>query len=180
MGLVADAVCLNKGTLYHYYPSKSAILHELLSDHIDETLDLIGRVPPELPPAMRLREFVRLQVEHVASMSDELVVFFQELPWIDRNLDESQAKDLRRRIGSYRSFVEGLLDEGAGAGELRAIDAATIHHSIVGMLAYVPTWFHSRTEKSKAAVINELTDFVMAGITAPSHAARHPARSWSI
>lgn len=31
MDLLADEVGLNKGTLYHYYPAKSAILYELLS-----------------------------------------------------------------------------------------------------------------------------------------------------
>src|SRR4051794_30974885 len=83
--LLADEVGLNKGTLYPYYPAKSAILYELLSDQLDVTLALLAQVPAGGSPAQRLRELVRLQVEHVARAHDEVVVFFQELPWIEKN-----------------------------------------------------------------------------------------------
>ena len=167
MDLIADTVGLNKGTLYHYYPSKSAILYELLSDQVDATNALTDRVPADSSVRERLREFVRLQLEHVAGTSDELAVFFQELPWIDKTLGEDQVKDLRRRIGAYRTFVEGLLEAGSSGGELRGIDATTIQYSIVGLMAYVPVWFHARSSRVKAALVDELTDFVIAGIASP-------------
>src|SRR5690606_33715260 len=86
MDLIAEAVGLNKGTLYHYYPAKSAILYELLSDQIDVTLELLARVPVTGSGYDRMRYFVREQVALVATKRDEIVVFFQELPWIDQRL----------------------------------------------------------------------------------------------
>jgi AcrR family transcriptional regulator len=165
MDLLADEVGLNKGTLYHYYPSKSAILYELLSDQLDVTLGLLAQVPACGSPAERLRELVRLQVEHVAGAHDEVVVFFQELPWIEKNLPPEQAADLRKRIVQYRTFAEQLLMEGIAAGEFRDLDVAMIHHCIVGILAYVPAWFRIRPGRPSASLVTELADFVMAGVS---------------
>lgn len=168
MDLIADAVKLNKGTLYHYYPSKSAILYELLSEQVDATLALIEQVPADGGAVERLREFVRLQAEHASGTSDELVVFFQEIPWIEKNLPPEQAADLRRRIETYRDFTEGLLAEGIKAGGLRQIDVKAVHYSIVGILAYMPNWFPQTSRRNQAQLVDEITDFVMQGVVGGS------------
>jgi AcrR family transcriptional regulator len=164
MDQLADEVGLNKGTLYHYYASKSAILYELMSDHVDATIALLDQVPETGRPAERLRELVRLQVIHVAGAHDELVVFFQEINWIGKNLPAEQAADLRRRINKYRDFMLGLLEEGIAAGELRAVDVGMIQDSIVAILAYVPNWFRPRAGRTKAQLVDEIADFVMLGV----------------
>jgi len=165
MDQLADEVGLNKGTLYHYYPAKSAILYELLSDQLDVTLGLLAEVPAHGSPSERLRTFVQRQVEHVAGAQDEVVVFFQELPWIDKNLAPPQVADLRKRIEVYRTFALRLLDEGIAAGEFRPLDAGMIHYSVVGILAYLPVWFRARSGRTKASLVSELADFVMSGVT---------------
>lgn len=164
MDLLADTVGLNKGTLYHYYPSKSAILYELLSDQVDATLELIGRVPRTGSAAERMRALIRLQVEHVSTKQDELVVFFQELPWVEQHLDEEQAVDLRRRIDRYEKFTRQLLSAGVRAGEFRELNVNMVMYSIIGILAYVPNWFRAAGRKAQETLVDELADFVMHGI----------------
>ncbi|MER7274709.1 TetR/AcrR family transcriptional regulator [Dactylosporangium sp. NPDC000244] len=164
MDLLADTVGLNKGTLYHYYPSKSAILYELMSDQVDATLELVGRVPRTGDAADRMRALIRLQVEHVATKQDELVVFFQELPWVEQHLDEEQAVDLRRRIERYERFTRQLLSAGVRAGEFRELNLNMVMYSIIGILAYVPNWFRAGGRKAQETLVDELTDFVMNGI----------------
>jgi TetR/AcrR family transcriptional regulator, cholesterol catabolism regulator len=187
MDLIADEVGLNKGTLYHYYPAKSAILFELLSRQVDATLELVDRVPAEGTTAERMRELVRLQVDHVSTKHDEIVVFFQELPWVEKQLPPEQAADLRRRIRRYEHFTKQLLTAGVRSGEFRPVDVAVVMSSIVGILAYVPVWFRTSTGKAQGALVQELTDFIMSGITAAPRdpgapaavgepAARPPAR----
>ncbi|MCX4091342.1 TetR/AcrR family transcriptional regulator [Nocardia sp. alder85J] len=166
MDAIADQVGLNKGTLYHYYPSKSAILHELLSVQIDATLKLVGRVPKEGTATDRLRELIALQVDHVATRHDELVVFFQELPWIDQHLPEEQAADIRRGVDKYERFTKQLLRAGVRTGEFREIDVDAVLYSVIGILAYMPNWFHPATAKAQATMVGELTDFIMSGIIA--------------
>jgi len=156
MELIADEVGLNKGTLYHYYPAKSAILFELLSRQVDATLELVDRVPGEGTASDRMRELVRLQADHVSSKHDEIVVFFQELPWVERHLPPEQAADLRRRIRRYEHFTKQLLTAGM----------RSVMSSVVGILGYVPVWFHISTGRAQATVVQELTNFVMNGIVA--------------
>lgn len=165
MDLIADEVGLNKGTLYHYYPSKSAILFELLSDQVDATLELVDHVPADGTVTERMRALVMLQVNHVAAKHDEVVVFFQEIPWIEKHLPPEQAADLRRRIRRYEHFTKQLLASGVRSGEFRPIDVGMVMYSIIGILAYVPGWFRDSTGKAQATLVNELTEFVMQGIT---------------
>jgi TetR/AcrR family transcriptional regulator, cholesterol catabolism regulator len=166
MDLLAEQVGLNKGTLYHYYPSKSAILHELLSDQMDATIELVGRVPVTGSATDRMRELVRLQVEHVSTKQDEILVFFQEIPWIDRHLPKQQVDELRRRIGRYESFTRELLVSGIETGEFRKLNPNMIMSSIVGILAYVPSWFRQTNQHGRQALVQELTEFVMQGVLA--------------
>ncbi len=166
MDYIADEVGLNKGTLYHYYPSKSAILYELLSVQIDATLTLVARVPKDGTPTERMRELVRLQVDHVATKHDELVVFFQELPWIAQHLPEDQVQDLRGRIDKYERFTKQLLRKGIRAGEFRELDIDAVMYSIIGVLGDVPNWFRPSTGKAQAMLVEELTEFVLNAITA--------------
>lgn len=166
MDLIAEEVGLNKGTLYHYYPSKSAILFELLSDQVDATLALVHQVPPGGTVTERLRRLVELQVEHVLTKQDELVVFFQEIPWIGENLGKDQTADLRHRIDEYERFTRQLLSAGVRSGELRELDPNMIMYSIIGILAYVPNWFRQTSSKSRATLVRELADFVLTGVLA--------------
>jgi TetR/AcrR family transcriptional regulator, cholesterol catabolism regulator len=165
MDLIAGQVGLNKGTLYYYYPGKSAILYELLSDQLDATLTMLSRVPSGGSAAERLRIFVRQQVGRVAGTPDELVLFFQELPLIDKNLPPEQVASLRRRVEEYRAFSVGLLADGVAAGEFRALDASMIHYSIVGILAYIPIWFRAGAGRTSASLADELAEFVLSGVS---------------
>jgi AcrR family transcriptional regulator len=175
MDLIADEVGLNKGTLYHYYPAKSAILFELLSKQVDATLELVEQVPADGTVTERMRELVRLQVDLVSNKHDEIVVFFQELPWLEKHLPPEQAADLRRRIRRYEHFTKQLLTAGVRSGEFRPIDVGMVMSSVVGILAYVPVWFRASTPKAQATLIEELTAFVMNSIVAAPRAATGPA-----
>lgn len=172
MDQVADEVGLNKGTLYHYYPAKSAILYELLSEQVDATLEMLARVPLTGTCTDRMRFFVREQVAHVATKHDELVVFFQEYPWIDQRLPEDEARSIRQRTYRYEEFVTALLAEGARSGEFRRFTAVTILYSMIGIFAYVPTWYR-RPGGTDDPLVDSVTDFVMYGIENRGHHERN-------
>jgi TetR/AcrR family transcriptional regulator, cholesterol catabolism regulator len=169
---IADAVGLNKGTLYHYYPSKSALLSDLLSDQIDATLNLLAQVPLTGSGAERMRSFVRAQVAHVATKHDELVVFFQEMHWIDGHLPPLEARAIRQGIYRYEEFVKSLLTEGARTGEFRDLDPSSVLYSIIGVLAYLPVWYRTPPGGDDELVVEQVTEFIMNGIIAPATAVK--------
>lgn len=164
MDRIADEVGLNKGTLYHYYSSKSTILYELLSDQLDATLELIDQVPAQGSATDRMRAFVRLQVELVSTKQDELVVFFQEIPWIGRHLPADQVASLRERVDRYEGFTRRLLNSGIRSGEFRKLNVTMVLHSTVGILAYVPNWFRATNRKARTTLVDELTEFILTGV----------------
>jgi hypothetical protein len=84
------------------------------------TLALLTEVPAGGSATERLRTLVRLQVEHVASTPDELVVFFQELPWIDRPARCRHESDVQARRTCLRPQAvryAGLVQAGRLLGE---------------------------------------------------------------
>jgi len=105
-----------------------------------------------------------MQVKRVASMPDELVLFFRELPLIDNNLPPEQVASLRARIEQYRAYSARLLTDGVAAGEFRPLDASAVHYSIVGILAYIPIWFRPSAGRSASDLVDELADFVLSGV----------------
>lgn len=168
MDQIADAVGLNKGTLYHYYPSKSALLNELLLEQIEATLHMLAQVPLTGSGADRMRSFVRAQVSHVANKRDELVVFFQEMHWIDDHLPAKEARAIRQGTYRYEEFVKSLLAEGTRTGEFRDLDPSSVLYSIIGVLAYLPVWYRTPPSGTDDRVVSEITDFIMNGILAPT------------
>ncbi|WP_161632178.1 TetR/AcrR family transcriptional regulator [Nakamurella lactea] len=164
MDLIADEVGLNKGTLYHYYEGKSAILYDLMSEQVDVTLELLDEVPEDLSPRDRLHELIRLQALHVADSDDELIVFFQEMRWISQNLTPEQAQSLRERFSRYENFMRKLLTRSAKAGEVVKSDTSTVIYSIVGMLGYIPNWFHGTTPQAKKKMAVQVADLAMRGL----------------
>lgn len=168
MDQIADEVGLNKGTLYHYYPSKSALLSELLVEQIEATLHMLGEVPLTGSGDDRMRSFVRAQVSHVSTKHDELVVFFQEMHWLDIHLRPEEAKVIRQGIYRYEEFVKSLLSEGTRTGEFRELNPSAILYSVIGILAYLPVWYRAPVDGTDDEVIAEITEFIMNGILAAS------------
>ncbi|SOD72112.1 TetR family transcriptional regulator [Jatrophihabitans sp. GAS493] len=164
MDLIADEVGLNKGTLYHYYPSKSAILYELLSDQLDATMELLDRIPADATPTERIRALVELQVDMVSTKADDLVVFFQELPWIRSNLEKEQVESLQGRIDRFERFERQVLRAGVRSGEFREQDPTVVMYSIIGILSYVPVWYRGANRQSRKALVREITEFVLHGV----------------
>ena len=164
MDVIADEVGLNKGTLYHYYEGKAAILYDLMSEQVDVTLELLNEVPADLSPRDRLHELIRLQALHVADSDDELIVFFQEMRWISQNLTVEQAQSLRERFEKYENFMRKLLSQSAKAGVVVKLDPSTVIYSIVGMLAYIPNWFHATTPRARKKMAGQVADLVMGGL----------------
>ena len=166
MDQLAAQVGLTKGALYYYYPSKSAILFDLMSTQLDAALELVDRVPADGTAGERMRELVRLQVDRASHSHDEILVFFQELPWAEKHLQAEQAADLRARIRKYEDFNRQLLASGVRSGEFRPMEVGMVMSSIVGILAYLPAWSRGFTGRARAALVGELTDFVMHSIAA--------------
>ena len=80
---VADAVGLNKATVYHYYASKSLILYDIYKGAADFTVDALHD-DPTASARETIYHFTRRLLVGIASDIERAAVYFQEGPYITR------------------------------------------------------------------------------------------------
>jgi AcrR family transcriptional regulator len=70
---IARASGVSKAGLYHYYPSKDAVLHGVLSDYVESLLALAQQavLPPADVPSAALASSTRLTLQHTPQPSTE-------------------------------------------------------------------------------------------------------------
>src|SRR6478752_8687924 len=76
---VADAVGLNKATVYHYYASKSLILWDIYKATADFTVDALHD-DPTASARETIFNFTRRLLTGIASDVERAAVYFQEGP----------------------------------------------------------------------------------------------------
>lgn len=75
---LADACGISKSLLYHYYPSKEAILHAVMKGHMDDLLTALEDKPCD-DPVKDLRAFARALLRLYAGAADRQKVLLYEL-----------------------------------------------------------------------------------------------------
>lgn len=137
MSDLAAACSISKSLLYHYFPSKEAILHALMSSHLESLWAACEQVlARELPPAERLRAlthaFMALYVQ-AAHRQAVLVSALDHLPPAQRG--EIVARQ-RQLIGVVAEMMAQINPGLVGQGRLRA--AAML---FFGLINWTHTWY---------------------------------------
>ncbi len=148
------------GTFYLYYPTKEALFTALVEDaagRLQTDLDAV-RVAVSDPIAQsraRVATFFRFAQEHRALFR---IIFS----------DGAAVHDVVRR--SQARFVDDLCDSLVHAmahGAFRRGDAGIWAQALVGMAAYVVSWWIEQDTVAIEAVVASLSDLVLHGTLAP-------------
>ena len=91
---VADAVGLNKATVYHYYASKSLILYDIYKSAADFTVGA-SQDDPTASARETIYHFTRRLLVGIASDIERAAVYFQEGPYITEWFTEDQVAYIR-------------------------------------------------------------------------------------
>ena len=127
----------SKSWIYHYFPSKEAILYAILHDHMTLLLrtaerELEGPGAPEAQLRALLRAFmaiyVRAQAKHAVLLAE-----LGSLPAAQQH----EIRGLERRVVDLVAGVIARLD--ASAGERRAVVPLTM--MLFGMINWTHTWY---------------------------------------
>jgi AcrR family transcriptional regulator len=152
---VADAVGLQRSSIYYYYPSKDALLKELIQGVTLPVARMFRDVEAEkLSPLAKLREVVRRLVLWVADPKTH----FRLMDRSEAELPEAIAKmhkDAKRHVlGEMIRLIEATVM----AGEARATDPRVSALSIIGMAMWTAWWFQPEHGRSLEAVAEEIAD----------------------
>jgi AcrR family transcriptional regulator len=158
---IADAVHLQKASLYHHIQSKQELLLVLLDQALDQLIaDLRNVVDADLPAAHKLRLAVQVYIGHLTADTDLSAVLLLE----HRNLEP----ELRGRHLARRDRFEGLwrqiIQEGVECGAFRPVDVPIVAFALLGVQNWTITWFKSDDRLTPAELAEAFADFFLRGL----------------
>ena len=163
MARIAARSGVSKALLYHYYPSKDALIFDIVRSHL-ETLDaaLAAADPADAPPEARLRALVRQVLESYRDADDKHKVQLNAAG----ALSPAQAEEIRaieRRI--VRRFAAVIAEINPGLGGSRPLlMPATM--SLFGIMNWVYMWFREDGPLAREDYADMVTTLVLDGIRA--------------
>ena len=172
---IADALQINKATLYHYVRSKEELLVGLFEFAHAEIMATMAQVAAlQADPAVRLRTYLKLRLLSYLADQDIAKVVFSEY----RNLSPTLLEEQRQRRRRYDTFVRELIREGQQSKHFdRRWDPTLAARYVIGAINDVPAWFRPEGRRSARAVAELYGEFAIATLAAgPSGAASRDDR----
>lgn len=151
---IADAVGLQKGSLYHYISSKEDLLICIVQDAVDTYIGRIEEIAASpLPPQEKMAAAMRQHLQGIATNMGSLTVFLREA----HALTPDQRAVVRAGTNRYNSIFEEMHREGVRAGVFRDLNSKLVCRTLLGSCNWVYRWYRPDGQLSQ----DELTDFVV-------------------
>jgi AcrR family transcriptional regulator len=145
--------------LYHYFPSKAGLLHEITVRSFDALLARLDDAPAE-PPRARLFTFVRNHLSFFLSRPHEMKVLVRE--WESLAAGLAEEADGKKRL-YYQRAHEILRDLDGGRSGEGALRLATL--ALFGMLNWTHTWYRPERDGSPEQLSERLLALFLDGFT---------------
>jgi AcrR family transcriptional regulator len=156
---VADAVGLQRSSIYYYYPNKDALLKELIQGVTLPVARIFADVEKQgLAPLAKIREVVRRLVLWVADPHTHFRLMDRSEAELPDTIAIMHKKAKRQVLGEMIKLVEAAVL----AGEARAVDLRIGALSIIGMAMWSAWWFQPTQGHSLEQVANEIADNAIA------------------
>jgi len=115
IGDLAEAMGVQKASLYHHIESKADLLWEVARDGADAFHAALDAVPDTLRPVEKIRAALRAHLRVVAEQLDIATVFVREWRYLDAGRREEFVAERRR----YEERIRALFRDGVEQSELR-------------------------------------------------------------
>lgn len=137
---VVERAGVTKGSFYHHFSSKEAVLlviHDTFMDHQLDILDsIVGR---DRPVADNLAELIEEIVVGVEAFQAHQRIFYEQY----RFFSGPGFATVEQKRNEFERRVVRLIGRGIEAGELRPVESARVlAFGLVGMSAWTYHWYH--------------------------------------
>lgn len=140
---LAEAVGITKSSLYHHFPSKQALLSEILANTVDRVTPALEAIAEsDLPACERLRQAVGGHVVELIRDRDNVACFIEEGRFLAP--DYMQAYIAKR--DRYENLFRQIVQDGISSGEFRTTDVRLAGLAILGMCNWVARWYRPEGE----------------------------------
>jgi len=161
MSAIAEAVNLQKASLYHHVASKQEILLALLDRALIMLTEHIAVIAgQEIPADRKLRQMIKAYLQMLAENGDLTAVLLFE----HRSLD----KKTHTRHVPQRDKFEGLwrdvLIEGARAGIFACPDTGLVVRALMGIMNWTLTWYSPEGPRPIEKIADQYADLLFNGL----------------
>jgi AcrR family transcriptional regulator len=137
IGDLAEAMGVQKGSLYAHIDSKADLLWEVAREGAEAFHAALDGIPDELPPTDKIRLALRAHLRVVAEQLDIATVFIREWRYLEGERRDEFVAERRR----YEERVRALFREGRELGGLRTdLDDATATLLALSAANWAYTW----------------------------------------
>jgi len=165
---LAQALRMNRGSLYHYIVGKDELLWLILVRAFDL---LEARVVPILdsgtPPVDRIRGAIREHLRVAADHADELSLIQIEL----RSLSLEHRAQMIERRNAYEGLWRAAISEGIADGSLRDFDVRLAGIGILSACNWFTQWYRPNGSLSVDEVAERFCDLFLTGLATRDYGA---------
>jgi AcrR family transcriptional regulator len=148
IGDLAEAMGVQKGSLYAHISSKQDLLYETMAEGARAFHAGLDEIPDDAPVTEKIRLALRSHLRVVADQLDVATVFVQEWRYLEGERRDEIVGERRR----YEERIRALFREGRDLGELRSdLDDATAALLLLSATNWAYTWLRPGTNTDELA-----------------------------
>jgi AcrR family transcriptional regulator len=158
---IADAVHLQKASLYHHIESKQEILLAILDMALDILIDDLHQVViSDYSPEEKVKRAMSMYIERLTEDAGLAAVLLLEY----RSLEpEVRTQHIQRR-DRYEKLWRDLIREGVEANVFRPIDEAIATFALLGVQNWTITWFREDGRLTAPQLADEFCTLFLNGL----------------
>jgi TetR/AcrR family transcriptional regulator, cholesterol catabolism regulator len=148
IGDIAEALGVQKGSLYAHIASKEDLLYETMREGADAFHAALDAIPEELPAVEKIRLALRGHLRVVSEQLDVATVFVQEWRYLEGERRDEIVTERRR----YEERIRELFREGREHSELRAdLDEGAAALLLLSAANWAYTWLQPGRDTDELA-----------------------------
>ncbi len=158
---IADAVGLQKGSLYHYISSKDELLYRIFERSTGALTEQLKQILSSSDnPTDKLRAAIRAHIIALCTHLDTYTVYLAER----RALTGRVQNRVRQEAERHASLLEQIIAQGIAQGEFRTVDTKMATHAVLGMCNWLYQWYSPDGRLSPEQIAAIFADLILAGI----------------
>ncbi len=162
---LAQAMGLQKGSLYHYFKSKEELLFRLLDEYISAALIEIEKICVlDIGAVEKLRQFMLFYSSFYAGDRDRLVLLINDIDKLG-DIYRFQVVEKERH---YTRALTGIFSQLQAAGVMKPMPPAVAAFAFFGMVHYTCKWFQQDGEVTAEALGEMFLEIFTKGVFSDS------------
>jgi AcrR family transcriptional regulator len=160
---IAEALDMQKGSLYYYIETKEDLLKGLVEDILEQSVELLGTIQDTThTPSEKVKLCIESHLRLFHDNIDAFGVFINEdLHFINKNSE----KDIFSLMKNYEKGWNVIFEEGIQTGEFRKeLNYKMVVKGILGMLNWSYRWYHVKEGYTIEQVAEIFADLILNGV----------------